>query len=138
MNLSTPFILTVLILSIISGCLTDTKTPDKSGYINISVIDAKKLIDSEDVYILDVRTPQEYNSGHINGSNLMAIQDIPKEGREFKLKDIPKDKKILVYCRSGSRSAQASQILVDNGFTRVYNMQGGIIEWMDAGYPAIK
>ncbi len=53
------------ILFIISGCLTDTKTSEKAVYTNISAAEGKKLIESEDIYILDVRTPQEYDSGHI-------------------------------------------------------------------------
>ena len=96
------------------------------------------MIDRQEVFILDVRTKEEYAAGHINGSTLLAVQDIPKQELVEKLKEIPKDRKILVYCRTGSRSAQASRILAENGFARVYNMQGGITEWMNAGYEVEK
>lgn len=92
------------------------------------------MIDRQEVFILDVRTEGEYAAGHIKGSTLLAVQDIPKQELVEKLKEIPKDRKILVYCRSGARSAKASGILAENGFARVYNMQGGITEWMNAGY----
>ena len=96
------------------------------------------MIDRQEVFILDVRTPEEYAAGQIKGSTLLAVQDIPKQELAEKLKKIPKDRKILVYCRSGHRSAQASGILAENGFARVYNMQGGITEWMKAGYDVEK
>ena len=96
------------------------------------------MIDRGEVFILDVRTQEEYASGHINGSTLLAVQDIPEQELTEKLKEIPKDRNILVYCRSGRRSAQASGILAENGFARVYNMQGGITEWMNAGYEVEK
>ena len=66
------------------------------------------------------------------------MQDIPEQELGEKLKEIPKDRKILVYCRSGRRSAEASGILAENGFTEVYNMKGGITEWMNAGYEVEK
>lgn len=96
------------------------------------------MIDRGEVFILDVRTQEEYASGHINGSTLLAVQDIPKQELTEKLKEIPKNRKILVYCRSGRRSAEASGILAENGFAQVYNMQGGITEWMNSGYEVEK
>lgn len=126
--------LSVVILAIFSGCISDTKQPGKAQYTDISVQQGKGMIDTGEVFILDVRTQEEYASGHINGSTLLAVQDIPKQELVEKLKEIPKDRKILVYCRSGRRSAQASGILTENGFTQVYNMQGGITEWVNAGY----
>lgn len=131
-------ILSVIIMAIFSGCISDTKPAGKAQYTDISVQQGKGMIDRQEVFILDVRTKEEYAAGHINGSTLLAVQDIPKQELVEKLKEIPKDKKILVYCRTGSRSAQASRILAENGFARVYNMQGGITEWMNAGYEVEK
>ena len=131
-------ILSVIIMAIFSGCVSDTKPPGKTQYTDISVQQGKGMIDRGEVFILDVRTQEEYASGHINGSTLLAVQDIPKQELAEKLKEIPKDRKILVYCRSGRRSAEASGILAQNGFAQVYNMQGGITEWMNAGYEVEK
>ncbi len=131
-------ILSVMIVAIFSGCVSDTKPPGKTQYTDISVQQGKAMIDRGEVFILDVRTQEEYASGHINGSTLLAVQDIPKQELTEKLKEIPKNRKILVYCRSGRRSAEASGILAENGFAQVYNMQGGITEWMNSGYEVEK
>ncbi len=123
-----------LILVIISGCISTTKPPEKAQYTDISVQQAKEMIDSGEVFILDVRTQGEYDAGHIKGSTLIPVQDIPAQELDKALNKIPRDKKILVYCKSGRRSTQASEILVNNGFAQVYNMKGGIVEWAKAGY----
>lgn len=83
--------------------------------------------------LLDVRTPAEYKEdGHIPNSILIPVQVLPQY-----IKDIEKfkDKKILVYCRSGNRSAVASKFLEQNGFKQVYNLKDGIIGWKKAGLP---
>lgn len=128
----------VIFLISASGCLSDQKPAEKPQYTDISVEQAKEMIDRGEVFILDVRTPEEYAAGHINGSTLLAVQDIPAQELDNRLKELPKDRKILVYCRTGHRSTQASKILVENGFAEVYNMQGGITEWIKAGYETVK
>lgn len=82
---------------------------------------------------LDVRTPEEYAEGHIEGSILIPVQEL--EGR---LNELAKDKRVYVYCHSGKRSAAASGILVKNGFTHIENVEGGISAWKEAGYPVVK
>ncbi len=74
-------------------------------------------------------TQEEYNAGYIKGSTLIPVQVLDKRFNE-----LPKDRKLLVYCRTGHRSVQASEILVNNGFKEIYNMKGGIVEWTNAGY----
>jgi rhodanese-related sulfurtransferase len=129
----------IILLSAISGCISGTKAPEKTQYVEISVQQAKEMIDSGGVFILDVRTQEEYDAGHINGSVRIPVQDIKvKEELDKELTKIPRDRKILVYCRTGVRSAQASQVLVNNGFTEVYSMKGGITDWTKAGYEVIK
>jgi len=101
------------------------------GYTNITVSVAKNMIDSTtSPIVLDVRTQSEYNSGHIRNAKHIPVGEL--EGR---LDELETADEILVYCRSGGRSASASQILADNGFSHVYNMLGGITAWIDAGYP---
>lgn len=85
------------------------------------------------VLLLDVRTPAEYKEdGHIPGSVLIPIQVLPQYLKEI---EKFKDKKVLVYCRSGNRSAVASRFLEQNGFKQVYNLKEGIIGWKKAGLP---
>jgi rhodanese-related sulfurtransferase len=122
-----------LILAAISGCIGTTKPPEKAQYIDVSVQQAREMIDSGEVFILDVRTQEEYDAGHIKNSTLIPVQVLDK-----RLNELPRDKKILVYCMSGIRSAQASQILVNNGFKDIYNMKGGITDWTNAGYDVVK
>jgi rhodanese-related sulfurtransferase len=122
----------------VNNTVTETKVSEKNTYMNINVMQAKEMIEEGDVFILDVRAPDEYASGHIKNSTLLAVQDIPLNELDIKLKELPKDRSILVYCRSGSRSVAASTILVGKGFSHVYNMQGGITEWMNAGYETVK
>ncbi len=122
-----------LILAAISGCVSTTKPSEKAQYTDVSIQQAREMIDRSDVLILDVRTQEEYDVGHIKNSTLIPVQVLDK-----RLNELPRDKKILVYCKSGSRSAQASQILVNNGFKEIYNMKGGITDWTNAGYDVIK
>jgi rhodanese-related sulfurtransferase len=89
----------------------------------------------KNIIILDVRTPQEYQEGHISNAINIPVQIL---GQQLdKLKNF-KDKKILVYCRSGHRSAIASQILDRAGFKNVYNLKGGLFEWKASGLPLVK
>jgi rhodanese-related sulfurtransferase len=76
--------------------------------------------------LLDVRTQEEYDEGHIEGSTLIPVGELGDRLDEI---SNYKDKKVLVYCRSGNRSVTASNILINNGFTQVHNLLGGIGAW---------
>ena len=105
--------------------------PVRPAYKNATVDEAQQLIQQNgDLIILDVRNQQEYDSGHIPNAILIPVSEL--DGR---LGELDKAKAILVYCRSGVRSAQASQLLGDNGFSEVYNLEGGIVAWEEAGAP---
>lgn len=114
-----------------------------AGVKNVTVEEAKKLVETEDVFILDVRTPSEFNSSHIEGATLIPVTNSgesnlsPDQLLEARIDEVPKNKKILVYCRSGHRSTSASQILINSGYSQVYNMEGGINAWTGAGYPLV-
>jgi rhodanese-related sulfurtransferase len=123
----------LLLLAGLSGCIAENKLSEKAQYTDVSVQQAKEMIDRSDVFILDVRTQEEYDAGHIRNSTLIPLQVLDK-----RLNELPRDKKILVYCMSGIRSAQASGILVNNGFKEIYNMKGGITDWINAGYEVVK
>lgn len=83
-------------------------------------------------FLLDVRTPAEFAGGHIEGAANIAVETL-----QSRLSEIPRDQPVVLYCRSGNRSAQAAQILRDAGFTGIYDM-GGIIAWEQAGLPVVK
>ena len=89
------------------------------------------ISEGRDHFLLDVRTPEEYSEGHIEGANLIPVQEL-----EIRLDEVPMDKQIIVYCRSGNRSRTAANILMENGFGMVYDM-GGINSWIEKGYPVV-
>jgi rhodanese-related sulfurtransferase len=81
-------------------------------------------------FILDVRTSEEWNQGHIPGSTLIPLDQL--SGR---LVEVPRNRDVVVVCRTGVRSAQGLQILQQAGFTRAASMTGGMTAWQAAGYP---
>jgi len=98
---------------------------------NISVEEVYEIMTGgEDYIILDVRTLEEFGQGHMEGAVHIPVNEL--EGR---LGELSKDKPIIVYCKSGGRSSTAANLLAENGFTQVYDMGGGILEWVDKGYP---
>lgn len=82
--------------------------------------------------ILDVRTPEEFRSGHIKGA--LNLDFYSKDFRD-KLNKLDKKKTYLTHCRSGRRSARTLEIMRELGFKRAYNMLGGIMGWQKEGYP---
>lgn len=116
---STGFVLSVLTLT---GCAGSSE----NSYTQISMDEAIEMMETEENYIiLDVRTKEEYDAGHIEGAINIANEVIHQD-QSGNLPD--KDQIILVYCRSGNRSKQASEKLVKQGYTNVYEF-GGIIDW---------
>ena len=120
----------------LSACSSRTQAPAQNAspnpgakqavYTRISPEQAKQRIDSGDaITLVDVRTQSEYDARHIPGAILIPNETIDTEKPES-LPDL--DAEILVYCRSGARSRQASQKLVDMGYTNVLDM-GGINDW---------
>jgi rhodanese-related sulfurtransferase len=97
----------------------------QSSYIKITPQEAKEMIDTQDVTILDVRTKEEYNEKHIENTLLIPDYELEEKANEM-LPD--KEAVILVYCRSGNRSAASSRLLVSMGYSNVYDF-GGIIDW---------
>jgi rhodanese-related sulfurtransferase len=83
-------------------------------------------------FILDVREPDEWNTVHIAGATLIPLGELDSH-----LNELPKDKEIVVVCHSGNRSAKGRDILLNNGFTQVTSMAGGMNQWQAAGYPTV-
>ena len=99
---------------------------ENAVYLNISAAEAKEIMDTQSGYIiLDVRTEEEYAAGHIAGAILIPDYEIDTRA-ESELPD--KDQLILVYCRSGRRSKNAAQMLLELGYTDIREF-GGIIDW---------
>ncbi|MBZ9650703.1 rhodanese-like domain-containing protein [Psychroflexus montanilacus] len=85
------------------------------------------LKSSDKAEIIDVRTPDEFNEGYIEGAKLINIQDSEKFINA--IEQLPKDKDYYVYCRSGRRSEMACQLMNKAGIENAYNLEGGILDW---------
>ncbi|RSK28276.1 rhodanese-like domain-containing protein [Bacillus sp. HMF5848] len=107
----------ISVLLLLSACST------QSTYEDVSVEKAQEMI-ANNVTVIDVRTEEEYAAGHIPNALLMPLHEL-----ENRLGELNKGTEYVIVCRSGNRSAQASKILVDNGFTSIFNMLGGMNQW---------
>ncbi len=103
-------------------------TSEKEVY---SVKETKGLINSN-VLLIDVRDANEIQE---LSYDVQGVKNIPLARLESKLGSIPKDKQVILVCRTGKRSAQAFEILKTKGYTNVATMKGGILAWKKAGYP---
>ena len=117
------FLLAVMMLT---ACGQDEENDQEAVYVNITAEEAKELMDTMEGYIiLDVRTEEEYDQGHIPGATQISHEEIAEKAEEV-LTD--KDQLILVYCRSGRRSKLAAEALVELGYTNIKEF-GGINDW---------
>ena len=116
----------LLAVMMLTACGQDKENDQGAVYMNITAEEAKQIMDTEEGYIiLDVRTQEEYDQRHIPGAIVISHEKIIEKAEEV-LTD--KDQLILVYCRSGRRSKQAAEILVELGYTNIKEF-GGIIDW---------
>lgn len=120
------FILLLVLIVGLQSCNSQNE-----GVTMLSPTQAKEnLAKDASIQLLDVRTADEFSTGHIdNAENSCVTTD------EFiqKMPNLDKEKPIYVYCKSGNRSAKATKILVDNGFTNVFEVIGGITAWQSDG-----
>ena len=115
-----------MVLLLLTACGQDKENKQEAVYMNITAEQAKEIMDTEKGYvILDTRTQEEYDEGHIPGAILIPYDEI-LEKAEGVLTE--KDQLILVYCRSGRRSKLAAEDLVKLGYTNIKEF-GGIIDW---------
>ena len=97
----------------------------------ISVLEAKGERD-QGAFILDVRTQEEWDAGHIPDATLIPLDQLQARAAE-----VPQDQRVVIVCRSGNRSAQARDILKQSGWTLVTSMAGGLNQWAAAGYDIV-
>ncbi|MDZ7848225.1 MAG: rhodanese-like domain-containing protein [Owenweeksia sp.] len=110
----------------------DSKDP---SFSNVDVDQASTMIHDKEVIVLDVRTPREFEAGHLVDARAMNFYD---EDFEQQLQDLPKDQPYLLYCQSGNRSGQTMLKMKELGFDEVYNLQGGITAWKNSGQSVTK
>ena len=100
-----------------------------SGVAEVDVTEAKRRQDAG-AMLVDVREMDEWRDGHAKGACHIPLSDLSRRGA-----DLPKDREILVICRSGNRSRTAARLLQRAGYERVVNVQGGTVAWMRQSLP---
>ncbi len=131
----TQMIIAAIVLLVVAGgawaLLTNDTTPVAQGDLplEISVDEAYQKYEAG-AFLLDVRTPEEWDDFHIPGTTLIPLDELP--GR---VSEVPADQEVVVVCRSGNRSQSGRDILLNAGFETVTSMDGGVSTWQAAGYP---
>lgn len=100
--------------------------PHKPTFTNVSSAEAQRLIKTG-IRVVDVRQPEEYVTGHLPGAQLVPLGTVLQASKKWN-----KNKPLLLVCRSGHRSRMAAEILIKEGFTAVYNLDGGMLAWSGA------
>jgi rhodanese-related sulfurtransferase len=127
-------LLVVSTVALVGGCAASATAPRDGSPVQgpaleVSADEAARLRD-EGALVLDVREPAEWAAGHVPGAMLIPLGEIASRTGE-----VPHDRTIVVICRSGNRSAQGRDILMDAGFSPVTSVRGGITAWTAAGLP---
>ncbi|MBM3291938.1 rhodanese-like domain-containing protein [Candidatus Bathyarchaeota archaeon] len=128
------YLIIVIILLSISVYILQLQIDRGKGfptYGDVTIQQAYELIKMKpDLVIVDVRSKQEYDSGHIEKAILIPVDEFDR-----RVAELSKDDDLLIYCRTGNRSSQAVNILKLKGYTRIYHMKDGILGWNQAGFP---
>lgn len=105
---------------------------EREPFHRVTVAEAKEMLTSDDVVVIDVREPHEYAGGHVPSASLLPVNSLFARREE-----LPKDKKIVFVCEVGQRSALAAELAAAAGLPadRLYNLDGGTSAWKKAGEP---
>lgn len=130
-------VLTLVVIIAVSALIiyyTQIHLPSTTiSFGDVTVEEAKSLVESNvSLIIVDVRTREEYDSGHIEGAILIPVSEL-----ESRINELSKEEELLIYCRTGNRSSNSVNILKANGYTKIFHMNDGIIVWIQAGYPTV-
>ena len=124
----------IILIGFLTSCdAQKTNNSEANGVITKDVTPAefKELINSNEGILLDVRTPEEVAEAKINGSVNLNIYD---SNFEAEINKLDKNKTVYVYCKSGGRSRNAKDLKKTMGFTKIYNLDGGITSWKSEGF----
>ena len=121
LNIILVFITAILLTISVSAC--SGKNADLGGN-TVTVDEALRLWQNKEAVIIDVRTMQEYQAGHIPEVPLLPLNEL-----ESRTDEVPRNQKVLFICRSGNRSGQAVSLLKNKGFDNLYNIEGGMLAW---------
>ena len=139
MNSKASILLGLVLVGGVAGCGGETSSPVLEtaevvqAIAQVQLLDpqsAQSFIDENNPVVIDVRTQEEFDAGYIAGATLI---DISSPGFTDAISALDRSATYLVYCRSGNRSATATSAMIDLGFTKVYELDGGIVAWSAAG-----
>ena len=139
MNVKTMLMLAIVVIIAVS-CVTSMRhrsLPEQitASWADVGVDEFQTLIADPDVQLLDVRTQEEFDDGHISGARLVDVNDSAFVEKALGVLD--PQRRVAVYCRSGRRSAHAASLLASQGLA-VTNLNGGVIAWQDQGKTLVK
>jgi rhodanese-related sulfurtransferase len=115
-----------------AAILLNRPAPAAANYPREVALAEGVALREEGAFVLDVRQPEEWVEYHVPGSTL-----IPLDQLESRLAEVPRDREVLVVCRSGNRSATGRDILLQAGFSEVTSLAGGLSQWKAAGHPTV-
>lgn len=126
-------VIAVVAVIVVAAIFLLGKPPESAAALpaNISVDEASELF-KQGAFMLDVRQPEEWAQGHIDGGILIPLGEL-----ESRISEIPTDRDVLIICRSGNRSTQARELLRSAGLTRTTSIMGGMNAWLAAGLPVV-
>lgn len=123
-------IVVVAFIALVVLVVSQLKPAAQAGYPGEVTIAQAAEKREQGAFILDVREPQEWQQVHIPGATLIPLGELSS-----RVNEVPKDREVVVVCRSGNRSATGRDILLGAGFTRVTSMAGGVTQWQSQGLP---
>lgn len=123
----------LVMLLILAGCKNEVTTGEIEVISPLQVYEA--VYGSDSLQLVDVRTPEEYSVSHLKNAQNICVTD---DDFQKQVGVLDKSKPVYVYCRSGKRSARAAKILKEMGFTQVYDLEGGIMEWEENQLETVK
>jgi phage shock protein E len=124
----------ILLLAVVMAVLSCTVTSDAQQKVQAPEFE-KLMAADKSAQIIDVRTPEEFISGHLPGARNINVSD---SGFKSQVNTLDKTKTVLVYCASGVRSTNAAEQMKKMGFSKVYNLDGGIRSWAAQGKPIVQ
>lgn len=134
---SSILLIVMLWISLVScGQKQNEKSSDQDSASAITLISPEELNNADkDIVLIDVRTPQEYATGHLENA-----VNIDFRSRNFKelIGKLDKNQEVYVYCKIGGRSASAARTMEDMGFKKIYDLKGGILQWERNGFKQVK